>query len=207
MKTKNIIVVIAVVVAIVSTFYSLQDSEGQAAYLKTIQKERDEKDHFLRTSSESPFNDHKNEFKGLNYFPPDIRYKITAALTPIEEKKAVVLHTSDAKEEHYLPYAYAEFDLDNVHNTLLILEIMEMGPSRGTLFLAFGDDTSAKQTYGAGRYLDLKKAPGSSTITLDFNKAYNPYCAYNDNYSCPLPPTENLLHIPISAGEKSYHDE
>jgi uncharacterized protein (DUF1684 family) len=74
------------------------------------------------------------------------------------------------------------------------------------LFLAFGDGTSAEETYGAGRYLDIDKTQGSNTITLDFNKAYNPYCAYSEKFSCPLPPAENLLVIPIPAGEKSYHE-
>jgi uncharacterized protein len=81
-----------------------------------------------------------------------------------------------------------------------------MGPFRGKLFLAFGDATSAKETYGAGRYLDITKTPGATTIILDFNKAYNPYCAYNETYSCPLPPPENLLNVAIRAGEKSYHE-
>jgi uncharacterized protein (DUF1684 family) len=76
---------------------------------------------------------------------------------------------------------------------------------RGKLFLAFGDATSARETYGGGRYLDITKTPGSTTITLDFNQAYNPYCAYDDTYSCPLPPAENLLTVAIKAGEKNYH--
>ena len=79
-----------------------------------------------------------------------------------------------------------------------------MGPFRGTLFLAFADATSAKESYGAGRYLDIKKVPGSTSLILDFNKAYNPYCAYNENFSCPFPPSENLLHVAITAGEKVY---
>jgi uncharacterized protein (DUF1684 family) len=82
---------------------------------------------------------------------------------------------------------------------------MDMGPFRGKLFLAFGDETSARETYGAGRYLDVQKVPGSKTITLDFNKAYNPYCAYNETFSCPLPPQENLLQVAIKAGEQTYH--
>ena len=79
-----------------------------------------------------------------------------------------------------------------------------MGPTRGTLFLAFADVTSARETYGAGRYLDIKKIPGATSIELDFNKAYNPYCAYNENYTCPLPPKENFLKVAILAGEKNY---
>src|SRR5690606_16153988 len=108
-------------------------------------------------------------------------------------------------KKSFLEYAFAEFDFDNRKNRLLILEVIDMGPTKGTLFLAFGDKTSAAETYGAGRYLDLKKVPkGSKTITLDFNKAYNPYCAYSDNYSCPFPPPENLLEVAINAGEKVY---
>ena len=117
----------------------------------------------------------------------------------------VVLATNDGKEQRFIEYAYAEFDLDGYHHKLLILEVADMGPFKGKLFFAFGDETSADETYGAGRYLDLEKVPGASTITLDFNKAYNPYCAYTANYSCPLPPSQNLLRIPIKAGEKIYH--
>jgi uncharacterized protein (DUF1684 family) len=104
-----------------------------------------------------------------------------------------------------MEYAYAEFDLGGFHNKLLILEGIGIGPVRGKLFLAFGDATSAGETYGAGRYLDIAKAPGSKTVLLDFNQAYNPYCAYTDKFSCPLPPVENLLEIAVKAGEKTYH--
>jgi uncharacterized protein (DUF1684 family) len=83
---------------------------------------------------------------------------------------------------------------------------MEEGPYRGTLFLAFADATSANETYGAGRYLDVKKIPGASSIILDFNQSYNPYCAYSEKYSCPFPPRENVLKIAVRAGEKKYHD-
>jgi uncharacterized protein (DUF1684 family) len=117
----------------------------------------------------------------------------------------VVLPTSDGIEKKYLEYAFAEFELDNVLSKLLILEIAE-GEYKGVLFLAFADETSTKETYGAGRYLELKKTPGASSITLDFNEAYNPYCAYSDKFSCPFPPKENLLKVPVRAGEKKYHD-
>ena len=118
----------------------------------------------------------------------------------------VLLETNDQKENRYLEYAHAEFSIAGVKCKLLILEIMDDGPSRGSLFLAFADETSARETYGAGRYLDINKVPGSSTILLDFNKAYNPYCAYSDMYSCPLPPRENILPVAIRAGEKTYKE-
>lgn len=205
MKSKNVIFLIASVVIVISVIYSFRGGSDDAAYVEQINKEREEKDRFMRTSKDSPFAKNPEDFKELIYYPPDPKYKIIADLNPIENRKTVTLATNDGKEENYVEYAYAEFDLDGFHHRLLILEVIDMGPFRGKLFFAFGDETSADETYGAGRYLDLVKVPGSRTITLDFNKAYNPYCAYNNNYSCPLPPSENLLRIPIRAGEKTYH--
>lgn len=204
MKTKNVLILVALTAVIISLFYSFQGSQDQTAYVAEVQKERDGKDRFMQTSPESPLAGKTGDFKGLKYFPVDIRYKVTAKLMPIQNKKPVILSTSDGKEQRYLEYAYADFELDKVSNRLLILEIIDMGPFRGKLFLAFGDETSAGETYGAGRYLDVVKVPGSNTITLDFNKAYNPYCAYTDKYSCPFPPRENLLAVAIRAGEKVY---
>lgn len=205
MKTKHIIFLAAAAIVLISLIYSFQGSLDQSAYVDVIKKEREEKDRFMRTSDESPFANQLEKYKGLTYYPVDPKYKIIADLVPIKNKKIITLATNDGKEQRYMEYAYAEFDLDGYHHKLLILELIDTGPSRGQLFFAFGDETSAVETYGAGRYLDLAKAPGSTTITLDFNKSYNPYCAYTEKYSCPLPPSENLLTIPIKAGEKTYH--
>jgi uncharacterized protein len=206
MKTKNIVVVAIVGILLIMILYSFQDGEDDASYIAQIKKERADHLQYLKTSNESPIQD-KTNFTGLNYYEPDARYKVIADLVPIENKKIVVLKTNDNKEQRYIEYAYAEFNLDGVKNRLLILEGIDMGPIRGKLFVAFGDETSALETYGAGRYLDVNKVPGSTTITLDFNKAYNPYCAYNSTYSCPLPPVENLLKVPIRAGEKMYKND
>jgi uncharacterized protein (DUF1684 family) len=205
MKSNHVIILAVVIIVIITIFYGFEGSQDDTAYRKEIEQEREDKDRFMRTSPESPFAKSKEEYSGLKYYPPDIKYRIIAGLQPIQEKKAVVLSTNDGKEQRYIEYAYAEFKLDGVSNKLLILEITDMGPFRGKLFLAFGDETSAVETYGAGRYLDVTKTPGSSTIKLDFNLAYNPYCAYDNTYSCPLPPRGNILAIPIKAGEKSYH--
>lgn len=204
MKPKNIILIIIVAAVVAGFYYSFTGSDTSEAYVARIEQVRTEKDNSFRSGDDSPFGD-SIEFTGLHYFPIDARYRINARLTEINPKKPVVLPTSDGREKSYLEYAYAEFTLDGVQNKLLILEIMDMGPYRGTLFLAFADKTSANETYGAGRYLDVKKVPGATSITLDFNEAYNPYCAYNDTYSCPFPPKENVLAVEIKAGEKTYH--
>jgi uncharacterized protein len=212
MKSKNIIMLCILAFLATIIFYSLTGGESQEDYTQTILKEREEKDEFMKNDSGSPFLSEKDsaqkyiEFKKLSYFPPDLKFKVNANLVPIENKKVVVLPTSDGKEKKYLEYAFAEFSLEGKENKLVILEIMDAGPYRGTLFLAFADATSTIETYGAGRYIDLKKIPGATTMVLDFNKAYNPYCAYSDNFSCPFPPKENVLTIAVKAGEKRYHD-
>ena len=205
MKTNRIIGLLALLVVIFTIAYSFFGSQDDTAYKKKIEKEREEKDRFMRNAADSPFARAPGEYKGLNYFPVDPHYRVIATLHPLEDKKLRTLSTNDGDEQRYTEYAFAEFKLDGVSNKLLILEIADPGPSQGNLFLAFGDETSTVETYGAGRYLDLTKTPGSSTVTLDFNLAYNPYCAYSDTYSCPLPPRENLLAIPVRAGEKKYH--
>ena len=202
MKSKHITIVILVITFLVIIFYSFTGNDG--TYEEQITQERIEKDKYMRTADDSPFKGKTDAFTGLKYFAADPAYNIIADLTPIQQKKAVMLGTSDGKEEHYLEYAYADFKLHGKAQRLLILELMDMGPNRGKLFLAFADETSANETYGAGRYLDVTRTSGSNTITLDFNKAYNPYCAYNDEFSCPFPPKENLLTVAIMAGEKNY---
>ena len=205
MKRKNIILLVVIVVVIVTFYYSYTGSQDQSGYVNEINTERADKDRYMQTSPESPFKDNPDQFTSLKYFPPDIRYKVTAELIPVQNKKPVILSTNDGKQQQYVEYAYADFDLDGYHNRLLILEVLDSGPMRGKLFLAFGDETSARETYGAGRYLDVVKTPGANTITLDLNKAYNPYCAYVDKYSCPFPPPENLLKVAVRAGEMVYH--
>ncbi len=192
-------------VAIIS-FISLSgnDTEDTTAYVASIEKERADQQTFMREDPNSPFVLEKKEFKGLSYFPVDARYKVKAKLESIDKKEVMTLTTSDGLTQSYLPYAYAHFSVDGVACQLLLLEVMQMGPQRGTLFLAFSDATSGKETYGAGRYLAIKKVRGATQIELDFNRAYNPYCAYVDNFSCPFPPKENVLPVAILAGEKAY---
>ena len=205
MKLRNILIVALGFIVALIVFYSFQGKDSGKEYEAEIRKERQAKDDYMRSSDESPFGEKKKIFTGLNYFPINLNYRISAQLVSIENKKVVVLPTSDNLEKKYLEYAFTEFELNGEPCKLLILEIMEEGPYRGTLFLTFADATSANETYGAGRYLDVKKVPGASSVILDFNQAYNPYCAYSEKFSCPFPPRENVLKVAVRAGEKSYH--
>lgn len=186
-------------------YFSVSTGTDPEAYAASILEERENKEAFLRRGPDSPFRGHEDSLRPLQYFAPDLTYRIMASLEPVQQKQVRILQTSTGEQERYLDYAWASFELANQQHRLLILEVMDMGPNRGKLFLAFADETSASETYGGGRYLDLKKVPAATSIELDFNKAYNPYCAYNENYSCPLPPPENILPVPIQAGEKAYH--
>jgi uncharacterized protein (DUF1684 family) len=203
MKARTLFILFIVGGVSISLYYIFQGGGSEQSYIDEINKERKDKDEFMRNAEDSPM-PQKESFKGLNYFPPDPRYRIHANLTPVAQKEIVSLTTNDGKSQSYLTYAWAEFDLDNLHHRLLILEVTEEGAQRGSLFLAFADQTSANETYGAGRYLDVKKVPGAGTILLDFNNAYNPYCAYSEKYTCPFPPKENILKSAIRAGEKIY---
>ncbi|ELR69456.1 hypothetical protein C900_04988 [Fulvivirga imtechensis AK7] len=197
--TRNRIIYTSVfLIIVVIIIYSL-NGESPEAYQKTIIKAREKQDSFMRNSEESPFVQHNVQYHGLHYFEPDLKYKINARFESIADKKIRKLPTSDNLEKEYLEYGYAHFELGGRKEKLLILENVK----EKLLFLAFGDATSANETYGGGRYLEVTH-DGSNSILLDFNKAYNPYCAYTEGYSCPLPPRENLLEVAIKAGEKNY---
>lgn len=205
MKSSNLFLLIGLIAVITLIIYSMQGGKSAADYQDFIAKERKDKDEFMKSGEGSPFLKDTIPFEGLKYFPVNEKYNIKAKLEPIEEKKVVILGTSDGKEQKYLEYAYAIFDLDGIENKLLILELMDAGPLRGKLFLAFADESSGIETYGAGRYIDVKKVAAATFMDLDFNLAYNPYCAYTENFSCPFPPKENILKVAILAGEKNYH--
>ncbi len=205
MKSSYLIPLILIIALAAFVMYSLQGGKSDEEYVQSIATHRAEMEKFMKSGTGSPFLKDSIPFDGLQYFPVDPGFRVKAKLEPIQDKKVVLLATSDGKEQKYLEYAYAVFNLAGTENRLLILELMDMGPQRGKLFLAFSDETSGQETYGAGRYLDVKKVPAATSMELDFNLAYNPYCAYNDSYSCPFPPRENILKVAIRAGEKNYH--
>ena len=166
-------------------------------YRQQINAARSGKDRFFRTSAESPLLD-KAGFPGLPYFIPNLPYRVTARLEPFADKtQKLVVRMSDGSEEVYDKFAHAVFSLNEETYRLLIVKVGD------TYSILFRDATSNRETYGGGRYLELEPADltGNRAI-LDFNKAYNPYCAYNPSYACPLPPTENTLSVAIKAGER-----
>ena len=123
-------------------------------------------------------------------------------MVPLQNRKMLELPMTDGSVERYLRHSFAEFELMGESVRLLLLQAADETDKRN-FFLAFADDTSGRESYGGGRYLNLRQ-DGQQSITIDFNLAYNPYCAYNPDFACPIPPKENILDIPIRAGEKNY---
>ncbi len=167
------------------------------AYRQQMAVKRTEKDEFMRTNAESPVTD-KKAFKGLSYYVADPTYRVEARLEPFADKtQKLVVRMTDGSEEVYEKFAHAVFSLNGEACRLLIVKL------ENTYSILFRDATSGKETYGGGRYIELDPASLTDNhAVLDFNTAYNPYCVYNPNYACPLPPAENTLPIVVKAGEK-----
>jgi uncharacterized protein (DUF1684 family) len=169
-------------------------------YKISIANIRSQKDDYFMESENSPITN-KEYFRGLNYFDAEPKFKVTANLDYIDTTSVLRVLSNDGKLTQYRRFAYATFTLDEVLHTVVLLKLLN-DEEETTLFLPFTDMTNGKQTYRAGRYLDLHWKKGQKLIDIDFNLAYNPYCVYNYKYSCPIPPRENFIKADINAGEK-----
>jgi uncharacterized protein (DUF1684 family) len=164
---------------------------------------RVDKDSFLGKDMDSPIPpSDRSSFKGLNYFPPDQAYRVTTKLERFDKPKPVVMATSRGTRQAYLKHGTLTFQIKGTSLKLVVYKSAEDPYSR-SLFAPFSDATSGRETYASGRYLDLEEQ-GGDDYELDFNMAYNPYCAYSEEYTCPIPPAENKLPVEILAGEKNY---
>ncbi len=195
---KGILIFIAILIHIVHL--QAQDSVAYQEEIATFQHELNEEYADPKTS---PLKRKElSSFSGLPFFPADAKYRVEAKFVRTPDSKPFKMKTSNGKMPIYEKYGEAHFEIagetyqQNIYQNHQLRETEEY---RDYLFIPFTDLSSANETYGGGRYLDLR-IPESDKIILDFNKAYNPYCAYNDKYSCPIPPRENSLPIAIRAG-------
>lgn len=156
------------------------------------------KDEFFAKSEHAPLTPSEQAvFTGLIYFDPDPGLVFTLNPQPADNSE-ITVQTSDGQERVYRRVSTVAFDVAGQPVSLALYSTGHPG-----LFIPFRDATSGKMSYGAGRYLDID-LNADGTVTVDFNLAYNPYCAYSDSYSCPIPPVENWLPIPIEAGERDW---
>lgn len=144
------------------------------------------------------------KFSSLNFYAPSNDFLVTARFEKRKKPKKFNMKTSTDRKPPYVVYGYAYFTLKGVSCKLSIYQNVELSKKPGYenyLFLPFTDPTNGETTYGGGRYIDLE-VPSGKELVIDFNKAYNPYCAYSHRWSCPIPPPENFLDIKIEAGVK-----
>jgi uncharacterized protein (DUF1684 family) len=159
---------------------------------------RAEKDSFFSESTESPLTpEQKRGFVGLRYFPENPGLRLEVAVEELPDREQIQMQTSTGDVQTYFRYGRIRFPVEGRQAELTIYQ------SAHGYFLPFVDSLAGKETYPAGRYLEPRPLSGGRFL-VDFNFAYNPYCAYNENWSCPLTPLENRLMVPIRAGEKLY---
>ena len=147
------------------------------------------------------------KFKSLEFFPINENAFVVAQFTRTKKEKPFKMKTSTSRTPAYIKYGELTFTVEGKKLKLNVYRDIELSKKpqyKDDLFLPFSDLTSGKESYIGGRYIDLK-IPEGNTIIVDFNTAYNPYCAYNYKYSCPLVPLENDLDIEIKAGVKKFH--
>ena len=146
-------------------------------------------------------------FKSLEFYPINSKYFVVAKFKKAKNEKVFEMKTTGARTPKYIKYGTLFFTLEGKAIQLNVYRSIDLSKTeeyKDHLFLPFSDLTCGKESYIGGRYIDLK-IPKGNTIVIDFNQAYNPYCAYNHKYSCPLVPLENDLNMEIKAGVKTFH--
>ena len=168
--------------------------------MNSLDQFRTEKDDFFTSHPQSPLTpEQKQGFGGLKYFPEDPDLRLEIQIKEFTEKEQIQIQTSTGEVRYYRRFGKIHFTVEGKEAELTIYE-----DGHG-LFLPFVDSQANTETYGAGRYLEPEPLPNGKYL-VDFNLAYNPYCAYNEHWSCPLTPWENHLKIPIRAGEKIFNE-
>ncbi len=148
--------------------------------------------------------------KYFKFFSPSSKYKVIATFTKTDDTTTVTIKTSGKKipEKYFTRYGKLAFTIDSLQYHLTVYQSKDLvnnAEYKDYLFLPFSDKTNSNSTYGTGRYIDLLITDiKDGECIIDFNKAYNPYCAYSNDYNCPIPPKENRLPFAIEAGEMNF---
>jgi uncharacterized protein len=183
-----------------------ETEEKLIAYVDSISGIRYFKNEWMKANPNSPLREEdRRTFNGLSYYPIDTDLVFRTRLQTFDDPEIIIMGTTTGDDREAVRYGYIEFTIDGERARLYAYKFTE---HRGTeldryIFIPFKDATSGTETYGGGRYMDVTEDI-PRVVLIDFNDAYNPYCVYNDNYSCPIPPKENHLAVAIRAGEKDY---
>ena len=184
-------------------------SFGQDKKAETSQEFQNNLNKEYADKNESPLTEEDFKvFKSLDFYPINDKFIVEARFVRTKKEKVFEMKTSTTRLPKYKKYGELSFILDSKSFKLNVYQNIDLSKKEGYkdyLFLPFSDLTCGKESYIGGRYIDMR-FPKSEMVIIDFNKAYNPYCAYNHKYSCPIVPLENDLQIEILAGVKKFHD-
>ncbi|MDO5969918.1 DUF1684 domain-containing protein [Flavivirga aquimarina] len=199
MALKNILIVLFLV-SIYSCAQEKKPLLGDTEFQRKMNAD-------YKDATKSPLKDKdRKNFKGLDFFKFDSTYVVTAQFKRTLDEKPFKMKTTTERLPIYVKYGELTFNLKGEHFTLSIYQnqgLIEKEGYEDYLFLPFLDETNGFESYGGGRYIDAR-IPEGDTLILDFNTAYNPYCAYNDRYSCPIVPRKNYLKARIEAGVMAF---
>ncbi len=178
----------------------------QEAYIDAIKKDRFEKDSAFRVLPDSPFiRDSSIKFEPLHYFDINEEFKFSSVLKKYGYQDTVSTRGTKGDLRKAIRFGFLTFPYKG---STLKVNVYKSWTKSGAEYFAiwFTDKTTGKETYGVGRYLDFELSPDSLFLyTVDFNRAYNPYCSYSSLYSCSIPTKDDFINIEITAGEKKYH--
>jgi len=205
-KSKTVLLVF-----IIGVLFSIQlrYADNNEEYTTEITKWQQEMDREFSDSTESPLStEDRARFTGLDYYPINQAYQVKARFERSKNESEFGMKTTTERRPIYVRYGIAYFKLNGKDFKINIYQNVKFAKTdkyKNYLFMLFTDLSSGKESYAGGRYIDLR-IPQSNTLIIDFNKAYNPYCAYNHHYSCPIPPEEDFFDIEILAGcKKGFH--
>ncbi|WP_242095095.1 DUF1684 domain-containing protein [Aestuariivivens sediminicola] len=197
---KPIITLFLIVICITGCTQKKRPLRGDTAFQKDLNAK-------FKDATTSPLKDKdRKSFEGLEFFTYDSAYVVTARFKRTPDEEPFQMKTTTDRLPVYVKYGELEFQLKGADFKLSIYQNQELITEDGYedyLFLPFLDETNGLESYGGGRYIDTR-IPKGDTLVIDFNEAYNPYCAYNDKYSCPIVPRENYLKTRIEAGVKAF---
>ncbi len=198
----RIIVLLFSLIVISCKNYTPEEKE----YIAEIEKVRSEKNDFMKNSSDSPFNyKGKIHFEPLKYYKIDPGFVFKSKLFEYDSKDTVLIYGTKGEERKAVRYGFIKFNFKGNEFKENVYEgISKAGENYFSIW--FTDKTSGKETYGVGRYIDFElNADKNFVYTIDFNLAYNPYCAYSPDYSCAIPTKDDYLNLAVEAGEKKFH--
>ena len=194
---KKIVSFVLLVLMIVSC-----KQEKEAEYLSAAKDFQYKMNIEFADKQSSPLTDEDfTKFSRLHFFPIQEKYRVKANFKRTPNEEPFDMLTTTSRLAKYVKYGIANFTLDGKE---LSLNVYQNVDGEKHLFLPYFDKTSGKESYSGGKYIELEN-PKDGFIIIDFNQAYNPYCAYNEKYSCPIPPDENRLDVEIKAGVIKYH--